>query len=150
MGRAERYAKMEVSHKHLHLRLWYSCSDATSLFWREIIPGGILREWEVRWGKKADYYYWQMWLSVTENPLRRWVEDASELIHKGTGKLRYLFISSCPSLLMVTPETLTCWNFQSDYMCSAAQLTLWPENDFRQRGTAAVYTFKHICRRLQW
>lgn len=86
-----------------------------------------------------------MWLSVTEDPLRHWVEDASELIHTGTRKLRYLFISSCLSLLMVTPEMLTSWNFRSDYMCSAAQLTLWPENDFRQRDTEdCLHLWAHL------
>lgn len=57
----------------------------------------------------------------------------SELMQKETRKLSCLFISPCPSLLMVTPGTLIFWNFWSDYMCSAAQLTLWPENGHRQR-----------------
>lgn len=74
-----------------------------------------------------------MWLSLTGDPLRHWEEDASELMQKETRKLSCLFINPCPSLLMVTPGTLLFWNFWSDYMCSAAQLTLWPENGLRQR-----------------
>lgn len=39
-------------HKHLHLRLQYSSLGTNSLFWREVIPAGILREWEMRQAKK--------------------------------------------------------------------------------------------------
>lgn len=35
-------------HKHLHLRLQYFDLGANTLFWREVIPGEILREWELR------------------------------------------------------------------------------------------------------
>lgn len=75
-----------------------------------------------------------MWLRLTGDPLRHWEEDASELMQKETRKLSHLFINPCPSLLMVTPGTLIFWNFWSDSRCSAAQLTLWPENSLRQGG----------------
>lgn len=40
-------------------------------------------------------------------PPRHWVEGASELMHRKTRKLRFQFLSSCPSLQLV--NSLELW-----------------------------------------